>query len=77
MCRPALCRHALPGHHLLAMVEVLSLMRSMVGHLEESEIWLQPLLHQAMHAETRTFVTVTLPNLTRHTAAGKVCIIGH
>ncbi len=54
------------------MVEVLSLMKSLASELEEADKWLPLLLHQAMHDQTKRFVTDTLPSLTRQGAGGKV-----
>ena len=60
-----LCRHDLPKTQLVAMVELLSLMQGMASELQEAEKWMPPLLQQAMHEQTKSFVTDTLPSLTR------------
>ena len=67
-----LCSHAIPRPQLIAMVEVLGFMQGVTAQLCEAETWMLPLLHQAMHSLTQTFVTATLPRLTRQGNGSKV-----
>ena len=66
------CSQALARPQLVAMVELLCLMQGLSVQLKEAEAWLLPLLNQAMHSVTQTFVATTIPALNKQGSAGKV-----